>query len=498
MNKLARLAIAALLALLPPMLPPAAMANSTTTNLGLNEPTVGADADTWGTLLNANSDTLDGMFSGVVTGIPALNLSNTFTKRQDINADTDPIPTVYDSTSQLLRLGCATSVPCRVEVLSAQADPLIGFEQMNGTFAAPTYVHGTQVIGGLSWRGCADTTCNASTGAGFTMSVAQLRGVSCSDWTTTSHCAEIYISTTKDGTTTEAEKWRVQNAGNVRQTLNVDGTLIPAPPTGTTYQIGQADSTANIFLLDGYAGSPSYSGRESAGTGGSPTATGNGTSLVSLDGYSRAASAYTTVPTVSIKLTTDQAQTDTAQGSAISFQTTPNGSTASSKREVFRLGSDGTAKLGAYTGSALGVLYAGTDGTVARGAVGTWTPSITFSTPGDVSVSCSTQTGRYTTLGDLVFAEFSLTCTPTYTTASGTLRVTGLPVSAANTDAEGGSVRGLNNVTYTSGDWITLRFDTASTLALAGQFSGGGALLSTTSAASGTAITISGSITYKR
>lgn len=65
---------------------------------------------------------------------------------------------------------------------------------------------------------------------------------------------------------------------------------------------------------------------------------------------------------------------------------------------------------------------------------GTWTPVLTFATPGDLSVAYSSRAGRYTKIGRLVQLNFSvLTSTFTHTTASGTLRVTGLPFTSATT-----------------------------------------------------------------
>lgn len=64
---------------------------------------------------------------------------------------------------------------------------------------------------------------------------------------------------------------------------------------------------------------------------------------------------------------------------------------------------------------------------------GTWTPALTFATPGDLSVVYTIRDGTFTKVGRLVTATFNVaTSTFTHTTASGNLQLTGLPFAAAN------------------------------------------------------------------
>ena len=64
---------------------------------------------------------------------------------------------------------------------------------------------------------------------------------------------------------------------------------------------------------------------------------------------------------------------------------------------------------------------------------GTWTPVLTFDTPGDLAVVYTTQVGSYTKIGRTVFANFAiLTSSFTHTTASGQQNITGLPFTSAN------------------------------------------------------------------
>jgi hypothetical protein len=65
---------------------------------------------------------------------------------------------------------------------------------------------------------------------------------------------------------------------------------------------------------------------------------------------------------------------------------------------------------------------------------GTFTPVLTFSTPGNLAVTYSTQIGKYTVNQNRVFYDILiLTSAFTFTTASGNMRVTGLPYSCSST-----------------------------------------------------------------
>ena len=65
---------------------------------------------------------------------------------------------------------------------------------------------------------------------------------------------------------------------------------------------------------------------------------------------------------------------------------------------------------------------------VPRYETGLWTPALSCATPGDLSVTYNSQTGRYTIIGDQVFIEGEFaTSTFTHSTASGEVRITGIP-----------------------------------------------------------------------
>ena len=127
-----------------------------------------------------------------------------------------------------------------------------------------------------------------------------------------------------------------------------------------------------------------------------------------------------------------------------------------------------------------------------------WTPVFTFATLGDLSVSYSAQTGAYTKIGDQYTIRWNLVCTPTFTTSSGDIQITGLPAASGYnfggdlTAQSAGvtypaSTTGVNPVATSGVSYVVFTGFGSATASVN---------LSTTSVVSGVAVTLSGSITY--
>lgn len=83
---------------------------------------------------------------------------------------------------------------------------------------------------------------------------------------------------------------------------------------------------------------------------------------------------------------------------------------------------------------------------------GTWTPTLTFATAGDLSIAYSSNTGHYVKIGKLVVASFVLvTSTFTHTTASLNAVVNGLPFGISTSYSQTGFMvwEGITKASYT-------------------------------------------------
>lgn len=88
---------------------------------------------------------------------------------------------------------------------------------------------------------------------------------------------------------------------------------------------------------------------------------------------------------------------------------------------------------------------------------GTFTPTITFATPGDLSVAYSVQIGLYTKVGRMCAFNFTVTTsTFTHTTASGALTVAGLPFTGVSGSTATSTVRFLGITKAGFSDYTSL------------------------------------------
>lgn len=164
-------------------------------------------------------------------------------------------------------------------------------------------------------------------------------------------------------------------------------------------------------------------------------------------------------------------------------------------------GGTGITSFGTGVATALGVSTTATGGFATQVNNTSFTPVVSFATPGDLSVSYSNQVGSYSRNGNMVTYNFGIAFTPTYTTSSGILTVS-LPFTAA-AGANGwygalGNTGGVN-ATYPSGRTTVVGSIDPSSNTFYLRASGAAVNstnLITTNFASGLAYTISGSITY--
>jgi hypothetical protein len=129
-----------------------------------------------------------------------------------------------------------------------------------------------------------------------------------------------------------------------------------------------------------------------------------------------------------------------------------------------------------------------------------FSPTITFAVPGDLAVTYATRVGRSMQKGNLCTVTFALTTSSyTFTTASGNLLVTGLPVAATSAVmiSTGALIfGGITKATYTN---FVCRKDSSST-SLSFQASGsavGASFVSAADTTSATTLNLNGTVTYE-
>jgi hypothetical protein len=153
-----------------------------------------------------------------------------------------------------------------------------------------------------------------------------------------------------------------------------------------------------------------------------------------------------------------------------------------------------TPSLGAATATSINFGGSSLSDYVATTA---WTPTVTFATPGDLSVAYAIRSGYYTRVGRTVTLQFNLYFTPTFTTSSGTIQITGLPVAVFDTCY--GTVVNQTSIVYpATTTWLALIANSGTTILTiyAAGTASGGVTLAASDFVSGVAYLLPGTITY--
>lgn len=108
---------------------------------------------------------------------------------------------------------------------------------------------------------------------------------------------------------------------------SANSSSLPATAVPVRIQVGGADSTSTGLQIDTFASSPVLAMRRSQGTAATPSALGSGQGFANIIGYGYGSTSYSSGGRATISFNANEAWTDTAQGSRINFNVTPNTTT---------------------------------------------------------------------------------------------------------------------------------------------------------------------------
>lgn len=262
--------------------------------------------------------------------------------------------------------------------------------------------------------------------------------------------------------------------------------------SGATTLAKLADvATGNALISGGVTTAPSWgkitltghvSGVLPVANGGTNASSASITAFNNITGYTAAGATGTTstnlvfstspilvTPTLGVADATSLTATNIGAGGAISSTTWLNlaaGTTAASALRFIQgvaptAPVDGDMWREDNTRTGLKLRVNSATKTVSLYESGSWTPSVSFATPGNLSVTYSAQTGAYVRIGNIVFVTALIRCSVfTHTTAASFFTITGLPFTPATNFVGAGTI----NMTYAKAGYTSLGLETGTNL----------------------------------
>lgn len=181
-----------------------------------------------------------------------------------------------------------------------------------------------------------------------------------------------------------------------------------------------------------------------------------GAGVASVGGTAPIVSSGGTTPTISITAATTLVDGSMSAADKVKLNGIGTGATVTGVTGAAPIVSSGGAapaiSITAATGAAAGSMSAAdkTKLDLLDYQTGTWTPTLTFATPGNLAVTYNNRLGFYTKIGRKVSIDFTIgTATWSWTTGSGAVLIQGLPFTANSGPIEYNGAMSWNGISVT-------------------------------------------------